>query len=197
MIVHGWSTSSVFNWSHAAEKWNSGDRCSSAIPLRPGALVWGCGASFWGIHNLFWIMCFSEKYRVVLLRLQGAGRGLWCAPRGLWSSFHKVYVFHESLPRTGLNSVCMVGMTALHWRTFALHLPSFSLMMMPSGGHSKNKEERGWLGRLRHLRALCAGKSCPITQDKTLKLKSVLPCPAWGSQARQCSLKNFKLDSTY
>lgn len=28
--------------------------------------------------------------------------------------FHKVYVFRESLPRTGVNSVCMVGMTALH-----------------------------------------------------------------------------------
>lgn len=44
-----------------AEKWNSGDKCSSEIPLRPGALVWGCGARFWGIHNLFWIMCFSDS----------------------------------------------------------------------------------------------------------------------------------------
>ena len=131
------------------------------------------------------IICFASQHRAVNLRLQGAGGGLWCAPRGPWSFFHKVYVFCRSLPRTGVNSVCMVKMTALDWRTFALHLPSFSLVIMPSGGHSKNKEERGWLGRLRHCRALHAGKSCPVTQDKTLKPKSVLTCPALPEAAKQ------------
>lgn len=169
--MHGWSVSSVFDWSHAAK---------SETVVTDGPVRYLSVQGHWfevleqalGIYNLFCIPAQSSAYQT-----PGCRRWSVMCSQGPLESFHKV-CFPESLPRTGVNSVCMVGMTALHWRMFALHLPSFSLVMMSSGGHSKNKEERGDDWGVGHTASPVCWKDLPrlLRQDTKTKISSALPC---------------------
>lgn len=206
------SASSVFNWATLLWKQNSGDKCSIEMPfllnlhvfsLGPRTLIWGSGAAFRGF-----IICFASQRRAVLLRLQGSGEGMRCVPRGLRSSFIKdgflVNCFPEQervlsawwgwLPTRKAISLCI----CLHfpWWWCPAEVPRNGGDSTSHRPHEEQGRERV-VGRLRHCRVLCAGNHCPIAQDKIPKPKSILPGPAWGSQARQCSVKNFKLNSIY